>query len=99
MLHLVGAIENRGKRGRTRGKGLKKINKAAGKKMKIQIDLEQGRPVDRVQSAKLSNQLGFISRECIPVPKKWSDVKEDVLNLAKDHLEVSLFFSFYLFFN
>ena len=65
------------------------MNKATGKKLKITIDAEKGRPINRVQSAKLSNQLGFISRECIPVPTKWRDMEDDDFNLAMDHLEVS----------
>ena len=57
--------------------------------MKITIDAEKGRPINKVQSAKVSNQLGFISRECIPVPTKWRDMEDDDFNLAMDHLEVS----------
>ena len=64
--------------------------------MKITIDAAKGRPINRVQSAKLSNQLGFISRECIPVPTKWRDMEEDDVNLAMDHLEVSENISLYL---
>ena len=65
------------------------MNKATGKKLKITIDAKKGRPVNRVQSAKLSNQLGFISRECISVPTKWLDMEDNDFNLAMDHLEVS----------
>ena len=72
------------------------MNKAIGKKLKITIDVEKGRPINRVQSAKLSNQLGFISRECIPVSTKWRDMEEDNVNLVMDHLEVSENISLYL---
>ena len=72
------------------------MNKAIGKKLKITIDTKKGRPINRVQSAKLSNQLGFISRECIPVPTKWRDMDDDDFNLAMDHLEVSENISLYL---
>ena len=72
------------------------MNKAIGKKLKITIDAEKGRPINRVQSTKLSNQLGFISRECIPVPTKWRDMDDDNFNLAMDHLEVSENISLYL---
>ena len=72
------------------------MNKATGKKLKITIDAEKGRPINRVQSVKLSNQLGFISRECILVPTKWRDMEDDDFNLAMDHLEVSENISLYL---
>ena len=72
------------------------MNKATGKKLKITIDAEKGRPINRVQLAKLSNQLGFISRDSIPVPTKWSDMDDDDFNLAMDHLEVSENISLYL---
>ena len=72
------------------------MNKATSKKLKIAIDAEKGRPINRVQSAKLSNQLGFISRECIPVPTKWRDMEDDDFNLAMDHLEVSENISLYM---
>ena len=72
------------------------MNKATGKKLKITIDAEKGRPINRVQSSKLSNQLGFISRECIHVPTKWRDMDDDDFNLAMDHLEVSENISLYL---
>ena len=70
------------------------MNKATCEKLKINIDVQKGRPINRVQSTKLSNQLGFISRACIPVPKKWGDLKDEDFNLAMDHLEVSLFIYF-----
>ena len=72
------------------------MNKAIGTKLKITIDTKKGRPINRVQSTKLSNQLGFISRECIPVPTKWRDMDDDDFNLAMDHLEVSENISLYL---
>ena len=72
------------------------MNKGTRKKLKITIDAEKGSPINRVQSVKLSNQLGFISRECIPVPTKWCDIEEDDVNLAMDHLEVSENISLYL---
>lgn len=86
------------KRGRTRGKGLSKMNKAFGKKLKVHIDLDKGRPVDRVQSAKLSSQLGVISRECIRVPTKWKDMKVHDFNLALDNLDVSVFILYFFFY-
>ena len=72
------------------------MNKATGEKLKITIDAEKGRPINRVQSAKLSNQLGFISRECIHVPTKWRDMEEEDVNLAMNHFEVSENISLYL---
>ena len=72
------------------------MNKEIDKKLKITINEEKGRPINRVQSVKLSNQLGFISRECIPMPTKWRDMEDDDVNLAMDHLEVSENISLYL---
>ena len=42
-------------RGKTRGKGLKKLKRTLGKKMVIEIPLGKGRPVKAAQSSKLSN--------------------------------------------
>ncbi|KAG5580275.1 hypothetical protein H5410_050902 [Solanum commersonii] len=48
-------------RGKTRGKGLEKMKKTLGSKMKIEIPLGKGRPTKPDQSAKLSNELGIIA--------------------------------------
>ncbi|KAG8391515.1 hypothetical protein BUALT_Bualt01G0195700 [Buddleja alternifolia] len=53
-------------RGCTRGIALRKLNKKNNnEKLVIHIDPEQGRPVDSVESAKLSRELGQISRESL----------------------------------
>ncbi|KAJ0041109.1 hypothetical protein Pint_26733 [Pistacia integerrima] len=79
------------KRGRTQGKGLSKMNKSFGKKLKVHVDLDKGRPVNRVQSTKLSSQLGVISREFIRIPIKWKDMEVHNFNLTLDNLDVSVF--------
>ncbi|CAL1394954.1 unnamed protein product [Linum trigynum] len=51
-------------RGPTRGLDTVKLAAAMGKeKLPIKIDVMQGRPTNGVQSAKLSSELGLISRE------------------------------------
>ncbi|KAG8383906.1 hypothetical protein BUALT_Bualt04G0062800 [Buddleja alternifolia] len=67
-------------RGCTRGIALRKLNKKNNEKLVIHIDPEQGRPVDSVESAKLSSELGQIARESLRVPIKWKDLdREDFM--------------------
>ncbi|KAJ0082757.1 hypothetical protein Patl1_10507 [Pistacia atlantica] len=67
------------KRGHTRGKGLSKMNKAFGKKLKVHVDLDEGR---------LVSQLGVFSYECIPIPIKWKDMEVHDFKLALDNLDL-----------
>ncbi|KAH0716622.1 hypothetical protein KY285_012653 [Solanum tuberosum] len=64
-------------RGKTRGKGLEKMKKAMGSKMKIDIPVGKGRPTKPVQSAKLSNELGKIARNFISLPNKWKELTRE----------------------
>ncbi|KAH0654676.1 hypothetical protein KY289_032354 [Solanum tuberosum] len=64
-------------RGKTRGKGLEKMKKAMGSKMKIDIPVGKGRPTKPVQSAKLSNELGIIARNFISLPNKWKELTRE----------------------
>ena len=62
-------------RGPTRGKGLDKLIRDACHKLKVDIDPVLGRPTDEVQSAKLSNEIGVLTRENIAKKyNKWSEV-------------------------
>ncbi|XP_016569521.1 uncharacterized protein LOC107867685 [Capsicum annuum] len=61
-------------RGKTRGKGLEKMKKATGSKMKIEIPIGKGRPTKPIQSAKLSNELGIIAQNFLPLPNKWKEL-------------------------
>ncbi|KAG1358580.1 hypothetical protein COCNU_08G000260 [Cocos nucifera] len=74
-------------RGPTHGIGLCKMKKALGKKLTITIDVDQGRPTDRVQLAKFSSEVGFLAREFMRVPKGFKDLNEDDLNPAFDRLQ------------
>lgn len=58
--------------------------------MPIHIPAEKGRPVDCVQSAKLSNELGVLTRNLIRVPRKWKDISEDEKDLAYERLLVRI---------
>ncbi|CAL1404127.1 unnamed protein product [Linum trigynum] len=76
-------------RGITRGLETVKLAAAMGKeKFPITIDVSQGRPVNGVQSAKLSSELGLISREYMDeIPIRWTkDFKKNHLRSAYDRL-------------
>ena len=59
--------------------------------MRIEISKEKNRPLDKDQSAKLSNELGIIIRNLIPVPTKWKDLTKVDKTRAFDRLNVSDF--------
>ncbi|WMV54487.1 hypothetical protein MTR67_047872 [Solanum verrucosum] len=67
----------RNSRGKTRGKGLEKMKKAQGRKMKIEIPIGKGRPTKPDQSAKLSNELGIIARNFLLLPNKWKELTRE----------------------
>ncbi|KAM3238808.1 putative protein isoform X1 [Capsicum annuum] len=67
-------------RGKTRGKGLEKMKKAIGSKMKIEIPIVKGRPIKPIQSAKLSNELGIIAHNFLPLPNKWKELTREDKN-------------------
>nr|GMC84711.1 uncharacterized protein LOC105953742 [Ipomoea batatas] len=69
-------------RGPTRGIGLVKRNEIAEKKLQVVIDVEHGRPLNRIESAKLSNELGQIVRDYMPCPIKYSNYTEEEKNCA-----------------
>ncbi|XP_059289893.1 uncharacterized protein LOC132043418 isoform X2 [Lycium ferocissimum] len=64
-------------RGKTRGKGLERMRKTMGSKMKIEIPLGKGRPTKPTQSAKLSNELGIIARNFLSLPNKWKELTRE----------------------
>ncbi|KAL3353955.1 hypothetical protein AABB24_018564 [Solanum stoloniferum] len=53
---------------KTRGKGLEKMKKAQGRKMKIEIPVGKGRATKPDQSKKLSNELGIIAWNFLLLP-------------------------------
>ena len=53
---------------------------ASGNKMKIIMDPLIGRPIDGEGSAKLASQIGVITRDVLPVPKKWKDIWNKDIN-------------------
>ncbi|KAF3631682.1 hypothetical protein FXO37_27827 [Capsicum annuum] len=69
-------------RGKTRGKGLKKMKKAMGSKMIIEIPIGKGRSIKPIQSAKLSNKLGIISRNFLSLPSKWKELTREEKDAA-----------------
>ncbi|KAE8683480.1 hypothetical protein F3Y22_tig00111207pilonHSYRG00012 [Hibiscus syriacus] len=46
-------------------------------KLIVEIPEGKGRPIDAVQSAKLSSEIGIISRQFISMPTKWKDMKDN----------------------
>nr|GMD47431.1 formin-like protein 4 isoform X2 [Ipomoea batatas] len=77
-------------RGPTRGFGLVKRNEVAGKKLQVVVDVEHGRPLNRIESAKLSNELGQIVRDCMPCPIKYSNYTKEEKNCAWERLLMRL---------
>lgn len=76
-------------RGQTVGKGLLKYFESNNAKMKINVDPSVGRPLNGDQSAKLSSQIGVVTKNVLPVPKKWKEVdEENGLDPGFDHLNV-----------
>nr|GLL25436.1 uncharacterized protein LOC109154451 [Ipomoea trifida] len=75
-------------RGPTRGFGLVKRNEVAGKKLQVVVDVEHGRPLNRIESAKLSNELGQIVRDYMPCPIKYSNYTKEEKNCAWERLLV-----------
>ncbi|KAG8388853.1 hypothetical protein BUALT_Bualt02G0168200 [Buddleja alternifolia] len=69
---------------------LRKLKKKNNNKLTIHIDPVQRRPTDSVESAKLSSELGQLSRESLPVPIKWKNVKKTELMRAFDQLDMNL---------
>ncbi|KAM3398437.1 hypothetical protein P3S68_001952 [Capsicum galapagoense] len=74
MWEFIGLRKGRGK---TRGKGLEKMKKGMGSKMKIEISLGKGRPTKPIQSAKLFNELGIIARNFLPLLNKWKELTRE----------------------
>ncbi|XVE89193.1 hypothetical protein DITRI_Ditri19aG0130800 [Diplodiscus trichospermus] len=78
-------------RGQTMGKGLMKAFVASGNKMKINVDPLIGRPINGQESAKLSSQIGVVSRDVLPVPKRWTDIDEqNGLDPVFDHMNIHM---------
>lgn len=71
------------------GKGIMKSFVALGSKMKINVDPFIGRPINGDESAKLASQIGVVTRDVLPVPKRWKDVDEEKsLEPGFDHINV-----------
>ncbi|KAK8519369.1 hypothetical protein V6N12_025408 [Hibiscus sabdariffa] len=73
-------------RGPSRGKGLENLIKG-GNKLLVEIPEGKGRPTDAVQSAKLSSEIGIISRQFTPIPTKWKDMKDNYKVHALERLK------------
>ncbi|OMO89261.1 Transposase, Ptta/En/Spm, plant [Corchorus olitorius] len=71
--------------GPTTRQGLERMMKG---KNKLVIDIPEGkgRPICEVQSAKLSSEIGVISRHFIPVPSKWTELTENNMQSALERL-------------
>ncbi|KAM3287216.1 hypothetical protein P3S67_020646 [Capsicum chacoense] len=53
------------------------MKKAMGSKVKTEIPIGKGRPIKPSQSAKLSNELGIIARNFLPLPNKWKELTRE----------------------
>ncbi|KAK6119333.1 hypothetical protein DH2020_046932 [Rehmannia glutinosa] len=72
------------RRGPTRGKEFQRMNDTSKKRLEVFIDPIQGRPLDKVQSAKLSNEIGIVSREFMLCPISFPKFKQEDRNVAYD---------------
>ncbi|KAL3831038.1 hypothetical protein ACJIZ3_019840 [Penstemon smallii] len=66
------------------------MNRRNGYKYHVHISSEKRRQLNRGQTAKLSNTLGIIAKEHIPMPTRWSKLGEDDLLPAFDFLSLKL---------
>ncbi|CAH9102246.1 unnamed protein product [Cuscuta epithymum] len=90
MIHIVPRSKKRG-RGQTMGKGIMKAFEASKTKMKITVDTSIGRPKNGEQSAKLSSQIGIVTCDVIPVPRRWKEVdEENGLGPGFDHIQMHM---------
>lgn len=55
--------------------------------MSIEIEPGKGRPVKEAQSAKLSSEIGIISRKFMPIPPKWKNLDEGDKDHAYERLQ------------
>lgn len=55
------------------------------------MDPDLRRPVDSVESAKLSSELGILSREYMSIPTSWKNLSDTELMMAMDKLDVSIY--------
>ncbi|KAK9031922.1 hypothetical protein V6N11_056208 [Hibiscus sabdariffa] len=78
-------IDNKRVRGPSRGKGLENLIKGKNKLL-VEIPEGKGRPIDAIQSAKLSSEIGIISRQFISIPTKWKEMKDDAKFHALERL-------------
>ncbi|KAL8528918.1 hypothetical protein ACS0TY_006404 [Phlomoides rotata] len=56
--------------------------------MKINVDTSIERPINGEQSAKLASDIGIITRDVLPIPKKWKQVEVIGLRPVFDHLQI-----------
>ncbi|XP_012833477.1 PREDICTED: uncharacterized protein LOC105954352 [Erythranthe guttata] len=84
------SITKKNVRGCTRGIALRKLNSKNKQKLVVHMDPTQGRPLDSLESAKLSSELGIISRDSMSVPIKWKAIDDTELSMAIDLLEMNL---------
>ncbi|XP_060170993.1 uncharacterized protein LOC132601944 [Lycium barbarum] len=80
-------------RGKTRGKGLERMRKTMGSKMKIEIPVGKGRPTKPTQSAKLSNELGIIARNFLSLPNKWKELTREDKDAALIRCHIRILYS------
>ena len=60
-----------------KGKGLDKMTKGLGAKMRIEIAKGMKRPEMPIQAAKLASEDGFIARTHMPILPHFKDYKKD----------------------
>ncbi|XP_016542048.1 uncharacterized protein LOC107842622 [Capsicum annuum] len=53
------------------------MKKAMGSKIKIDIPIGKGRPIQPNQSAKLSNELRIVARNFLPLSNKWKELTRE----------------------
>ena len=89
-MFYAASTSSKRRRGPSRGKELQRINESNKTLLEVCIDPIQGRPLDKVQSAKLSSEIGIVSWEFQLCPVSFPKFKEDERNLAYDQIRVCL---------
>jgi hypothetical protein len=92
-MHLVAPDRSKRVRDPTWGRGLNKLTKAMGCKMRLSFVEGKKRPEHPVQAAKLASESGIVVRDHMPIYRHWKDYKhparKDILKKHMGYLAVS----------
>ena len=84
---LVAPERSKRVRDPTWGRGLNKLTKAMGCKMRLSFVEGKKRPEHPVQAAKLASESGIVVRDHMPIYPHWKDYKNESQKRQKDILK------------